>query len=75
MPLRAASTSPSKGPAISMAFGVSMMLMGIAGWIYYPSIVDFEERKRQERERKQKALLEAVKLKDASASEQSRPSR
>jgi hypothetical protein len=35
------------------------MLMGVAGWIYYPSIVDFEDRKRQER--KQKALQSAVK--------------
>jgi hypothetical protein len=51
-----------------MTLGVSMMLMGIAGWIYYPSIVDFEDHKRQER--KQKALLEAAK----DASEQLPPS-
>lgn len=49
-----------------------MMLMGIAGWIYYPSIVDFEDRKRQER--KQKMLEAAAKDASASASEQLPPS-
>lgn len=45
-----------------------MMLMGLVGWVYYPKLADFEDRKREERE--QKALLEAAK----NATEQMPPS-
>jgi hypothetical protein len=55
---RWASTQPqTPGPAISPVFGVCLMVMGIIGWVYYPKVVEFEDRKREEREKKARELF------------------
>jgi hypothetical protein len=33
------------------------MVMGIIGWVYYPKVVEFEDRKREEREKKARELF------------------
>ncbi|CAG7845958.1 SubName: Full=Uncharacterized protein {ECO:0000313/EMBL:CCA71077.1} [Serendipita indica DSM 11827] len=44
-----ASMFPSgRQPKISMALGIAMMVCGLAGWIYYPKVADFENKKLEE---------------------------
>ncbi|PVG02712.1 hypothetical protein CPB86DRAFT_780126 [Serendipita vermifera] len=41
-----------------------MMVMGLIGWVYYPKVVDFEDRKREEREKQTRELFSGVSEQD-----------
>jgi hypothetical protein len=41
----------ANSPVISLSFGIGMMVAGLVGWIYYPRIAEYEERRKEERKR------------------------
>jgi hypothetical protein len=47
----ASTAQKPNSPVFSLIFGFGMMVAGLAGWIYYPRIAEYEQRRREERKR------------------------